>query len=74
MYSLTKIINKNKFKVLIEDEESFINFDEILTICQFPYELNTIDDIYEITIDNKYHELIKNLLKVSETINVLQIN
>ena len=74
MFSFTKIMNKNNFIILIEEEESYITFDEILMICRCPYEIDTIDEIYEITIDNKYHEFIKNLLKVSESINVLQIN
>ena len=74
MFSFTKIMNKNNFIVLIEEEESYITFDEILMICWCPYEIDTIDEIYEITIDNKYNEFIKNLLKVSESINVLQIN
>lgn len=71
-YSYTKLINKCSFVVLIEDEESYNDFDEILSLCEFPYQLDIIDNIYEFTINVKYFDLIYKVLSTSN-IHVLQI-
>ena len=75
-YSYVKNINNNEFVILIEDEESFDNFDEIITLCQIPYEITTINpnnEIYEISINNKFYILVMRIIYQCKHIKVLQI-
>ena len=71
-YSYTKLINKCSFVVLIENEESYNDFDEILSLCQFPYQLDIIDNIYEFAIHKKYFDFIDKLLSTTK-LKILQI-
>jgi hypothetical protein len=71
-YSYTKLINNNTFVVLIEDDLAYEQFDEILMICKFPYELNIIENIYEFSLNKKYLYLIYNLITTC-SIKVLEI-
>lgn len=71
-YSYTKLINKNEFIVLIEEDTSFEQLDEILILCKFPYQLHIIENIYEFTINKKYFDLVDNIIRTCK-LNVLQI-
>ena len=71
-YSYTKLVNKNEFIVLIEEDRSFEQLDELLILCKFPYQLNIVENIYEFTIHKKYFDLVDNIIKTCN-LNVLQI-
>ena len=71
-YSYTKLVNKSSFVVLIEDDDAYEQFDTLLMLCKFPYEFCIIENIYEFTINNKYYDLIYNLITTT-SLKVLQI-